>query len=241
VILSFNLVLALFLIAPGFGVYGGVFIPSRNSRFYISPPAPNSILTLAVVSLGALCAHAIWASVLAVQDVACTRLPCLRLPIDPDTYSAAMAAAEGHHGVSQGVVALFLVTCFLLTLASFAATRLIILSGLTERFAVTAYGWQAGLVEQTSAPGRYVTAFVVTDMQKDGAFLGYEGLLEAMNLDTDEQIKTIVLLYCNAFLLHIGKTVRRTPIPREGAIPRLLIEGRHIQNVAFNVFEWEQD
>ncbi|MGC1304861.1 MAG: hypothetical protein WA840_21030 [Caulobacteraceae bacterium] len=133
---------------------------------------------------------------------------------------------------------MFLATCLLLSVCAFLeASALLRWKAVAEPFRRSAYGWLTDLVAQALEPNRYVTAFIVTDIRQDGAFLGCEGLLENMTIGPEKQITAILLSDCNAFLLRIGDTVTREVVHRPQQIPRLFIEGAHIQNVAFNVFE----
>lgn len=54
---SYNLVLALFLLAPGFAFVAGVYATGRSAIHEASPPPPNSIMALARVTGGSLVAH----------------------------------------------------------------------------------------------------------------------------------------------------------------------------------------
>ena len=85
--------------------------------------------------------------------------------------------------------------------------------------------------------GKYVTAYILTDTQRDGAFLGYFGILENLQVGADKQVAGIAIVEVNTFLLSLGPTVHRTPSLREEPIDRIVIGGAHIQNVAFEVIE----
>ncbi|MGH1558054.1 hypothetical protein ACRAWD_10215 [Caulobacter segnis] len=54
---SYNLVLALFLLAPGFAFVAGVYATGRSAIHEASPPPPNSIMALAMVTGASLVAH----------------------------------------------------------------------------------------------------------------------------------------------------------------------------------------
>ena len=72
-------------------------------------------------------------------------------------------------------------------------------------------------------------------MQKEGAYLGYVGVLENLQVGADKQIAGAALVECNTFLLQLGPSVERTPDLRTQPIDRIIISGERIQNVAFTV------
>jgi hypothetical protein len=66
---SFNLVLALFLLAPGFAFVMGVYYGGPRTKLEPTPPPPNSLLALALVTSGALAAHLACAGFYAVCEL----------------------------------------------------------------------------------------------------------------------------------------------------------------------------
>ena len=66
-----NLLTALFLLAPGFGVFAGVYLTGLRRPFRPAPAAPGSFLALALVTIGALTAHVISAIPDAAQELLC--------------------------------------------------------------------------------------------------------------------------------------------------------------------------
>lgn len=86
---SFNLVVGLFLLAPGFAVFAGVYHSSNLGPVRSPPPPPGSILALSIVSIGALIAHFLGAVLFLVQDWGCrASKACFRVDFDPNAYSA---------------------------------------------------------------------------------------------------------------------------------------------------------
>ena len=241
--LSYSLVLALFLLGPGFATYAGIFFSRRRDRFQASPPPPNSIFSLALVGMAALGWHTIWALVLALNDGVCRHVRCLAVPFEPDVYAATLAFGAKDHGaaVSASEVAAFLLTCSGLTLAAFAASSFAARSRrLTGLLRSPLYGMYAGLAEEAAeaaskSPTAYITAYVVTDLEESGASLGYFGVLENLQVGADKQVAGVALLDVGTFLLRVGRTVSRTANLRDAPIERMLISGSHIQNIAFEV------
>jgi hypothetical protein len=64
VTIGFNVVLALFILAPGFGVAMGLWAAAPHKTFGPAAPPTTSTITLAVVAIGALLAHIAGAVVL---------------------------------------------------------------------------------------------------------------------------------------------------------------------------------
>ncbi len=104
---SLNLVLGLFLLAPGFAVFAGLYHASHIGPVRSPPPPPGSILALTIVSLGALAAHFLSALVFLAQDWACqTVRHCLTTSFDPNAYTAIFDLAENKssHSMSDDFV-----------------------------------------------------------------------------------------------------------------------------------------
>ena len=241
--LSYSLVLAIFLLGPGFATYAGIFFSFRGGRFQAAPPPPNSIFSLAVVGLSALVWHTGWAIILAVDEGLC-RKACLAVPFDPDVYSAALGSAQKSVAALSGAeVAAFLSTCLGLSVAAFFVSVALARVGfVTERLRQPLYGLYAGLAEEAAgaalAPlGKYVTAYVLTDLEKDGAFLCYFGVLENLQVGVDKQVAGVAIVGVDTFLLRLGRTVQRTSALRDEPIDRIIIAGAHLQNIAFEIVQ----
>ena len=242
--LSYSLVLALFLLGPGFATYAGLFFSLRRNQFQSAPPQPNSIFSLAVVGMAALAWHTGWALVLTLNDGLCRRITCLAVPFEPDVYVAALASgARSAPVVSGAEVAALLSTCLGLSGAAFVVGGALgRVKGVVRLLRQPLYGLYAGLAEEaaeaaSASPSAYVTAYVLTDMQKDGAFLGYFGILENLQIGADKQVAGVAIVDVGAFLLKLDQTVHRTPNLRDAPIERMLISGDRIQNIAFEVIE----
>ena len=202
--------------------------------------------------------HALWALLVAADEGVCRRHSgCLSVPYDPDVYSRVLSVANAKGSWLSGAdVAAFLLTCLLLSIvAFFASAGVVRLDMVAERLRQPLYGLYADLVREaaqtapasvsgtSSEPGRrlavpkYVIAYVLTDMEKDGGYLGYFGVLENVQVGADKQVAGISLLDSDTFVLQIGPPSARTPGQRSQLIDRIIIGGAHIQNVAFEVVE----
>jgi hypothetical protein len=233
---SYNLLLALFLLAPGFGAYFGLFSATRQGRYQPSPPAPNSVLTLGVVVLGAMLAHAVLAVIYSALDYGVARdwwrqspLPYMRGP-----YEILFSAAVAHSRVRNADVAVFLCCGIGLTGLSGAAALWVRSGPLREAVGPLLYGWLGELVAAGIGPDTYVNAFVLTDIQVDGRYLGYEGVLENLTVSADKEITAVLLKQVETFYVRLdAEAVTRVPIPRERTIPQLYLERSQIKNIAF--------
>lgn len=237
--LSLSLLLGLFFFAPGFAVYGALFL-GASQRFSAAPPAPNSMFTLAIVTFGTLAAHTLAACLFLIDISGIIAGRSIHLAF-PDIYGSVLALATEHPPKPPGAAfAAFLLTCMGLSLVSFAAAFLVIRYCATaaDFFRRTNYGWLAKLVKTALPPNRAVSAFVVTTLVKDGAYVGYEGFVENLSLAADKQIAVIHLSDCNVFLLRVGRTVRRERVQRDYPIPLITLGGGDIANVAFTVVQY---
>lgn len=240
---SYNLVLALFLLAPGFAAFAGLFFSSQRERnLHPAPPAPTSVLTLALVTLAALLLHGVWATILFVQDLLTEQAGGLSVPFNPNAYAA--LAATGHETaaaeISGGDIAAILLHLLFLS----AAGYLLAIWAVTSRWAEVhispfLYGWAAEVVRQVKEPGyvHLVTAFVLTSIDGEETAFGYEGLLQNMTLSSDKEITSITLTQVTAFFVELkAGEFKRRALPNTSGIPNLYIPKDQIRNVSFTVF-----
>lgn len=245
---SYGLVLALFLLAPGFAAYAGVFFTTqRDGRLHPAPPAPGSILTLALVTLSALALHGAWAGLLALQEW-WVRDGCfvLTVPFEPNLYvdllRTGQSAPANAPAVGGADIAAALASLILLSVLGYVFTARIVTSSFADRnLRGFLYGWAGDLVDQiqVNEPGhvRLVTAFVLTKTDHEGVAFGYEGLLRNMTLTSEKEISSISLSEVTAFYVKLeAGRFKRVVLPRTAGIPNLYMEKGEIRNVAFQIF-----
>lgn len=240
-VFSYGLVLALFLLAPGLGLYGGLYAGAHRGVFRPGAPSPGSVLTLGIIVLGALFAHTAWALICAANDAwVGAGLPA-PLPPMPNAYMVLLGGVIDHRSWGDGGVAVFLVTCCLLTATTFLLTAQVVEWPPIRRFyRPLVYGWLSGLVEAAAYDDQFILAFVVTDIQAGGQSLGYQGSVLNMAVNADKQITAIVLEEARAFYLRMeGDTVSHIPVPRETPLAQLYLDGPQIKNIAFEVYALE--
>lgn len=243
---SYNLVLALFLMAPGFAAYAGLFFTTqRDGRLHPAPPAPNSVITLAIVTLAALFLHASWALILFLQGVWADHFCTFVVPFNPNIYADLLSAGSKTDAATPmggGEVMVGLWSLLILSVAGY-----FIVAGLvTSKFAQSRlqgflYGWAAELVEQIQVEEkgyvRFATAFILTNIEHDGHAFGYEGALLNMALNADKEITSIAMTNVTAFYVKLeAGRFKRIVLPRTAGIPNLYMEKAQIRNVSFQVF-----
>lgn len=246
--LSYNLVLALFLLAPGFSAYAGLFFSTRGERrLHPAPPPPGSVLTLALIVLAALALHAGWSVVLILHDLWADRLPSLPVPFEPNAYVLILRLMDENVRLQppEDRWATAVVLCHLvaLSLIAYFMARLTVSSvSRSPDIRRLLYGWAAELYGrmQETDPGyvRLVTAFVLTNIEgEDGVHMGYEGVLENLALNAEKEVTSITLGQVTAFYLKAAPgRFRRVALPRPDGIPTLYLEKGSIRNIAFQVF-----
>lgn len=237
---SYNLVLALFLLAPGFAFVAGVYATGRSAIHEASPPPPNSIIALAMVTGGSLVAH----TVAAVLFLLCHALngwthwywPTL----DPNPYYQAIHLARGDGLATSASFAWVLSLLSLLCLGTFLVTRAIMNSrtGRSELIGGALYGW---FWQIEKAQGAY--AYVLTQFETEHGTVGYQGFLEYVTLDADKQISSLVLTRAEPFSLTVreNRQVQRTPTPRVDRKLRVLLTKAEIKNIAYTPLVLEED
>lgn len=228
--------MGLLALAPGFAVYSAIYITPSPGPFRPLPPGPNSIGTIALVSFGALLAHTVAATVLALQYRWCVSHDCLVVPFEPNPYTWLSAGRLAANSYSIAALLGSLAgLSFMTWLIAFVAVWLLQLRGLLD---FTLYGSFAGLVREAQPDSKYVGAFVLTRVDDSGRSLGYEGVVEDLHVSPGGGVASITLYACTPFyVVRHRQGIRRQPILRSRPIPRLRIEGARIENIAFDVFE----
>ena len=241
---SYNLVLALFLLAPGFAAYTGLFFTSqKDGRLHPAPPAPGSIVTLALVTLATLLLHAAWALALCLQ-AAWVKAGWWHLTVDydPNIYVDLLAAGKPGFTLNGWGIFSFLASLVVLCVGGFLVTLALMSNAAVEkRLSGLLYGWAADLVGQMREKDpkyvRVATAFVLTTIEHEGAMFGYEGMLQNMALNPDKEIISISLKDVTAFYVDMKPgEFKRTVLTKTEGIPNIYLEKSQIQNVAFSVY-----
>lgn len=237
---SFALVLALFLFAPGFAAYAGLFFGSQSKTFRPAPPAPGSLLSLGLVTIGAILAHACGAFLFFMNDLAfAAGLRLHHTEATPNLYVAMLSAARGSAALTGGQIFYLLLGLVLLSTAALVSVAAAIRAEMARSsYGPFLYGWLADLVTEAAPEDRYVTAFVLTDVEHEGSFLGYEGVLENLSLTADKEITSLLLSNCTRFRIQLTPAgLERAALRGGSTIPRLYIERSQIKNIAFNVYQ----
>lgn len=249
--LTFNLILALFLLAPGLGMFAGVYTGGR-APFRPAPAEPGSIHALALVSIGALLCHALFAWLFAGMDLYCGHGPCFAVGFDPNPYETILdlrqiLAASSTNPVpagelsSGGVAWLFTILLIIGFVGFLFGLLAMLVVNRTGLMRATVYGWADEVLRGADTRAHVFTAYVLTDTEKDGNLLGYEGSLIDMRQSPSGEIRVVVLKDVEPFVVQMeSNSARRKPEPTEAKssdlINVLTIEGAHIKNIAFRAF-----
>lgn len=232
-----NLLTALFLLAPGFGTFAGVYFTSLRRPFRPAPAAPGSLLALALITVGALAAHGLSSVPYAAQEVFCAVATCIPVTFQPNPYVTLIDPrhAGGAPGISLSIALLHLVAVAALGFGlGWAAVK--IASG-NSGFQALFYGWTDKLTRR--APTRYhaINAFVVTDIAHDELSLGYEGTLLDLRHEASGKLLSATLRDVQAFVIELDPTgIKRTKVPRRDPIPFMVLEAENVKNVALALY-----
>jgi hypothetical protein len=244
VTLGFNVVLALFILAPGFGVAMALWAAQRHKTFTPAAPATTSTITFAVVALSALIAHTAGAVVFGLLAEAARWICgagkiCLGAS-EPNPYLILIHAGERDTNLTSWEVIWTLLSLSLLTVAMMRATELAVESGY---FSPLLYGWMAPVLEDAAPANRYVIAYVLTDISKGGDHLvGYQGFLDDMNLGLDKDIVSVTLTDAEPFYVKLGdEKLERVYAQKDKPYARLHFTKDEIKNLVLEVQEPEAD
>jgi hypothetical protein len=237
---SFSLVLGLLLLAPGLAAFVGLYHGSRLGPVESPPPPPQSILAVSFVTVAALGAHLLGASVFLLQDLLCAGRACIPVSYEPNVYAALFSISAGRGRIAGLEVVAILATLAVLTVLSFALAR-----GIVSLFAGASglkrllYGWLGDLVV-AETDDEAVLAYVVSDVQDDGTVVGYEGVVGNMTTNAEREITSVLLISCETFYLRVTRAgvVRREAL-RSAPIEQLYLDRSRIKNVAFERLRFE--
>lgn len=241
--IGFNVVLALFILAPGFGVAMGLWAAPRHKAFRPAAPPTTSTITLAVVTIGALLAHIAGAVVFGIlAEVAravCSLGSLCWIDAEPNPYVVLLQAGAHTLKLTTLEIAWTLAVLGLLTAGAVWSTRWAVGKGYFDQLL---YGWMAELLQKSAPNNRYAVAYVLTGLEKDGKYVGYQGLLDDMNLGADKEIISVSLTEVSPFYVKLGaEKLERNYAEKETPIPQMHFSKDEIRNLAFEIVETEAD
>jgi len=236
---SYTLFLVLLLISPGLAVWAGFRIGERNELLSQAPERPQSTFSLIVVVFGALIGHLSMAVLFAVQAGICAvARHCWTLTFDPNVYRAILSG-KAPTEVSDLAIAFWLFALLLPSVVMFMLSLVVSKVKHVRNFRDTSsFGWLKAVVDRKGSKG-FILAYVVTSMEKDGAFAAFEGIVENFALNDNKAFGMIVLRQCDRFLVKIqeGKYYRESGPSGRNKIALIQIDGQNIKNVAIEVFD----
>lgn len=167
---SFNLLLAVFLLAPGFGFFAGLQLGWLQKPFRPAPPTPGSIVAFALITFGALGTHAIASMAFVTMQIVCTRADfCLTTTFSPNPYVGLLRIRSHSDPIGDGQIAALLGGLMAVAIAGLGAGAL--LAKLFRRFKTfsnSLYGWAAQILEEAATPGHVINAFILSDVESSG-------------------------------------------------------------------------
>ena len=233
--ISLGLVLGLLLLAPGLAAYAAIFHAGDVGPVRSPPPPPGSILTLTIITTGALVAHFSGALVLTLQDLACARLGnCMVIWFHPNAYAVLADFVFARRPIPTPDGLAILGTLLVVTFAAFALTRLAAgFQPIAGALRGVLYGWLNEVAVARSA-NEVILAHVLSDVQNDGSVVGYEGAVANLTVNAQKEITSVLLSDCILFYLLVTKHgVERIETETDEPIQQLYLDRDRIKNIAF--------
>jgi hypothetical protein len=246
VTLSAGVLLALLVLAPGFAFYLSLFGHNASERCRVEFESPNAIVPTAFIGLGAVIGHGLWA-IVCIGNEWWTGAGLLSFSaLSNNTIyelvgcvgagrsaTASLHCLEALDNGEREVLTLLssIVAIVFLTLAASRGLRWLARDQLDQ----LKYGWVANIMKEARVSGRYVAAFVLSNVESDGTFLGYQGRVDALNLDARKEISSISILLVGRYVVTPSKRGVRSISVKRRLIPHLHIDRANIRNVALFV------
>lgn len=236
---SYTLFLALLLLAPGLGLWAGLRAGERSELISQAPEKPGSTVSLLVIVFGALLGHILLSALFALQAVFCNWSEhCLALGFDPNVYRVILTNGRSAGTPSDGAFLCWFVSLLLPALivgwVAYHASGWLWVRDLRE---ASSFGWLKRWVDLARPANRFITAYVVTTLEHDGAYVAYEGIVENIALDENRAIKMLVLSNCDRFLVRVSADKVERIDAKPAPIPLIQLEAGNFINVALEIFE----
>lgn len=232
-----NLLTALFLLAPGFGVFAGVYLTSLRRPFRPAPAAPGSLLALALITIGALVAHGLSSIPYALQDIGCAQWTCLAVSFEPNPYITLIDPRGATHQPSLSLTIALVHLVVVSAMGLFIGWGGMAVASRFKAFQTLFYGWTLELTDRAPTRFHVINAFAVTDVSNDDSNLGYEGTLLDLRQDSGGKLLSATLRDVQAFVLVLKDgAVERKKVDREAPIPFMVLEAENVKNVALAVY-----
>jgi len=240
---SYTLFLALLLISPGLAVWAGLRVGERSGLLSQPPEKPQSTFSLVVIVFGSLLGHILLALLFAVQAAFCALShACMTIAFDPNIYREIVLGGRTA-GVPSDLALFFWLMALLVPSLLMGAIAFFLSQWRPVRdFRETSnMGWLKPLADIARSRG-FILGYVVTALEKDGAYVAYEGIVENIALDDQRAVAMIVLSNCDRFLVRIddGGFARIDPKTKQKSIPLIQLQAANFKNIALEVFDVEK-
>jgi hypothetical protein len=232
---SGGVVVAVVLLAPGFAVFIAFFLRNPNDRISVELESTSSALAVSIIGVGSVLSHLLWAALCVANKFFAQNVFAFAPPISP--YTLHQVAFGAIAKLSESDIAAATLSMMAMLAIAFFLALFVVRSGVGRTFLdPIRYGWAARIIARARAKGGFASAFVLTSVEESGAFLGYEGAIDSLNLDSKKEVVSVSLVLVGRFLVTISpRGLTRSPVNR-GLIPHLYIDRANIRNIAFNVF-----
>jgi len=241
--LGLGIILSFLILLPGFGLYGSIFTKLGRQGLDPIPPAPSSILTLLIISTGALLGHLFLSTIIVINSIWCNLTNLFfTVNFEPDVYRIITTNETGIY--SAGIIVILLLIDLLITLLVFAVGKWMAKHSITKHLiSRLRYGALSDLLTKIEPEARFATAFILTKIERNSGteetdIIGYEGVLDDLIYDKSE-IQAVHISDCTAFYLRQKRDgLSKIDIsPDKKKIPFLYFPKEEIRNISFTVFE----
>ncbi|MBV7258995.1 hypothetical protein [Erythrobacter crassostreae] len=229
--ISLALLVALVGVFPGILTLFSFYANSGTDAVKVTPPPLRSIFAIAMIGSFALICHFFYVTSLWLVETIPYKL--LKWPLaDPYTLLAVdwsqLSRAEAFWGFT-GVL--------LLSVMGIVFGWLIALSDQEDRDTFL-YGWLWPIIRNSREDNAFINAFALTTNQNGKDFLGYEGTVTNLVLDSDKNIVGASLANVEVFYLRMNQNGPKR-VSGEIEISNLVLRKDDFQNIALEIIRDE--
>ncbi|MBT0671765.1 hypothetical protein HT136_25700 [Novosphingobium profundi] len=236
---SYGLLGALLLLLPGFAFVVGVRSGEPTNFATPRPDPPNSHATIFKIVTGALLVHTVGAAIFAFNEALYQHWHFISIEIDPNPYKM-LLLKEAPSTVSSNGIAWEGIYFVFLTGLSLKAGEIFSRNdkNTTERYPQR-FGWLLPIAEKIEKKSHLALGFVRTTSTHNGAWIGYEGLVQRVALDDDKGITMVVLEQCDRFLVEIANGEIRRIDSNSEQIAMMQFKESQIADFAIDLIDYD--
>lgn len=236
---SYGLLGALLLLLPGFAFAAGVRSGEPTNFATPRPDPPNSHATIFKIVTGALLVHTVGAAIFAINETLYRHWHFISIEFDPNPYKMLLLkeapSAVSSYGIAwEGIYFVFLAVISLNTGKYISKND----KNTTERYPHR-FGWLLPIAEKIEKKSHLALGFVRTTSTYNGAWIGYEGLVQRVALDDDKGITMVVLEQCDRFLVEIANGEIRRIDSNSEQIAMMQFKESQIADFAIDLIDYD--